>query len=234
MEINGKNILITGGLGCLGNGIAESLKTAGANVFIFDCVKSNQSNVYYVDVTDMTEVRNVLKEIEKIDVLINCAGEIYSEPIVNMLKKEIHSIESWNRVINSNLTSCFVMSACVAEKMISARTKGVMINFSSISANGNMGQAAYSAAKAGIESFTKVAAKELGMFKIRVCAVAPGFIETPSTKEALSEAMIDHWKKQTPLRKLGQMEDINSTVKYIIETDYLSGAVICVDGGLTI
>lgn len=234
MEIKGKNILITGGLGCLGNGIAETLKKAGANIFIFDCVKSDQANVYQVDVTDMIEVRNVLKEIEKIDVLINCAGEIYSEPIVNMLKKEIHGMESWNRVINSNLTSCFVMSACVAEKMISMRTKGVMINFSSISAKGNMGQAAYSAAKAGIESFTKVAAKELGMFKIRVCAVAPGFIETPSTKEALSEAMIDHWKKQTPLRKLGKMEDINSTVKYIIETDYLSGAVICVDGGLTI
>lgn len=234
MEIKGKNVLITGGLGCLGNGIAESLKTAGANIFIFDCVKSDQMNVFQVDVTDMAEVRNVLKEIEKIDVLINCAGEIYSEPIVNMLKKEIHGMESWNRVINSNLTSCFVMSTCVAEKMISTRTKGVMINFSSVSAKGNMGQAAYSAAKAGIESFTKVAAKELGMFKIRVCAMAPGFIETPSTKEALSEAMIDHWKKQTPLRKLGQMEDINSTVKYIIETDYLSGAVICVDGGLTI
>lgn len=234
MEIKGKNILITGGLGCLGNGIVESLKTAGANIFIFDCVKSDQTHVFQVDVTDMAEVRNVLKKIEKIDVLINCAGEIYSEPIINMLKKEIHGMESWNRVINSNLTSCFVMSTCVAEKMISTRTKGVMINFSSVSAKGNMGQAAYSAAKAGIESFTKVAAKELGMFKIRVCAVAPGFIETSSTKEALSEAMIDHWKKQTPLRKLGQMEDINATVKYIIETDYLSGAVINVDGGLTI
>ncbi len=234
MEIKGKYILVTGGLGCLGNGIAEALEAAGANIIIFDCAKSDRENTYQVDVTDMDEVRNALKEIAKVDVLINCAGEIYSEPLVNMLKKEIHSMESWNRVINSNLNSCFVMSACVAEKMIAMRTKGVIINFSSVSAKGNMGQAAYSAAKAGIESFTKVAAKELGMFKIRSCAVAPGFIETPSTKSALSEAMIDHWKKQTPLRKLGQMADINSTVKYIIETDYLSGAVISVDGGLTI
>ena len=64
--------------------------------------------------------------------------------------------------------------------------------------------------------------------------LAPGFIETSSTKAALSDSLIDHWKKQTPLRKLGQMEDIISTVKYIIETDYLSGTVINVDGGLTI
>lgn len=122
----------------------------------------------------------------------------------------------------------------MAEKMVSMRTKGVIINFSSISAAGNMGQAAYSAAKAGIEALTKVMAKELGMFRIRACAIAPGFIETSSTKAALSDSLINHWKKQTPLRALGRMEDIASTVRYIIETDYLSGAVIHIDGGLTI
>lgn len=234
MEIREKNVLITGGLGCLGNGIVKALEAEGANVFIFDCVESELPNAYKVDVTNMEDVKRALANIEKIDVLVNCAGEIYSEPIINMLKKEVHSKDSWDRVINNNLNSCFVMSTCVAEKMVASRTKGVIINFSSISAKGNIGQAAYSAAKAGIESFTKVAAKELGMFKIRTCAIAPGFIETPSTRDALSESMVDYWKKQTPMRKLGSIEDIVTTIQYIIQNDYLSGAIINVDGGLSI
>ena len=234
MQIKGKTVLVTGGLGCLGNGVVAALEEEGAKVYIFDCVESELPNAYKVDVTNMEEVKNNLANFDKIDVLINCAGEIYSEPIVNMLKKEVHSKVSWDRVINNNLNSCFVMSTCVAEKMVMNRTKGVIINFSSISAKGNIGQAAYSAAKAGIESFTKVAAKELGMFKIRACAIAPGFIETPSTRDALSESMVDYWKKQTPMRKLGHIEDVVTTIHYIIQNDYLSGAVINVDGGLSI
>lgn len=234
MEIKGKTVLITGGLGSIGAGIAEALEGCGANIVIFDRVDNPEKNAISVDVTSEDEIGSALQKIEKVDILINCAGEIYSEPFINVMKRERHSKGSWDRVINNNLNSCFLMSSQVAEKMASSRTKGVIINFSSISAQGNMGQAAYSAAKAGIEALTKVMAKELGMFKIRACAIAPGFIETPSTKAALSESLIDHWKKQTPLRKLGQMEDIISTVKYVIETDYLSGSVINIDGGLTI
>lgn len=234
MEINGKTILITGGLGSLGSGIAEALKNYGATIVIFDQIDDPAHNAFKVDVTNEMEIERALQGIEKIDVLINCAGEIYSEPLINVMKKERHAKAAWDRIMDNNLNSCFLMSSQVAEKMAMSRTRGVIINFSSISAQGNMGQAAYSAAKAGIEALTKVMAKELGMFKIRVCAVAPGFIETPSTKAALSDSLIDHWKKQTPLRKLGQLEDIVSTMKYIIETDYLSGAVIPVDGGLTI
>ncbi len=234
MEINGKTILITGGLGSLGGGIADALKKCGANVVIFDQDDDPKRNAFKVDVTKETEIEDALQKIERVDVLINCAGEIYSEPFINVMKKERHAKNSWDRVLNNNLNSCFLMSSQAAQKMAASRTRGVIINFSSISAQGNMGQAAYAAAKAGIEALTKVMAKELGMFKIRTCAIAPGFIETPSTKAALSDSLIDHWKKQTPLRTLGQMEDIVSTVKYIIETDYLSGAVIHIDGGLTI
>ncbi len=234
MEIKGKTILITGGLGSLGGGIADALKKCGANIIVFDRIDDPGHNAFQVDVTNETEIETALQKIEKVDVLINCAGEIYSEPFINVMKKQRHAKAAWDRVLNNNLNSCFLMSSQVAEKMALSRTKGVIINFSSISAQGNMGQVAYSAAKAGIEAMTKVMAKELGVFQIRVCAVAPGFIETPSTKAALSDSLIDHWKKQTPLRKLGQMEDIISTMKYIIETDYLSGAVIHIDGGLTI
>ncbi len=234
MEIKGKVVLVTGGLGSLGQGIAAALKNKGAKVIVFDRMESELENTYEVDVTDEDSILQALEQIEKVDVLINCAGEIYSEPIINVMKKEKHSKASWNRIINNNLNSCFLMCSCVAKKMTESRTKGVIINFSSISAQGNMGQAAYSAAKAGVEAFTKVLAKELGMFKIRACAIAPGFIETTSTRNSLSESMIDYWKKNTPLRKLGKLEDITSTVEYIIENEYINGTVIQIDGGLTL
>lgn len=234
MEIKDKVVLITGGLGSLGSGIAASLSEKGAKVIIFDCVDNGNEDVYKVNVTNERDIEKALEKIGKIDVLINCAGEIYSEPIINVMKKEKHSRDSWDRIINNNLTSCFLMSSAVAKKMTESRTKGVIINISSISAQGNMGQAAYSAAKAGVEAFTKVLAKELGMFKIRAVAIAPGFIETNSTHNSLSESMVSYWKKSTPLRKLGDMEDITSTVEYIIENNYISGTVVHVDGGLTI
>lgn len=236
MEIENKNILITGGLGGFGLALARALSNLGANIIIFDIRKSEEFKCFQLDVTDEKQVGDALAQIDKVDILINCAGEIYSEPFINLMSKEDkkHSRKTWDRIINNNLTSTFNMSVQVGEKMASKRIKGLIINFSSISAQGNAGQVAYSSAKAGIESMTKVIAKEMGMFKIRAVAIAPGFIDTPSTRVAMTEAMLDYWIKQTPLRKLGQIEDIIETVKYIIKCDHLSGCVIPVDGALSI
>ncbi|MDL2284127.1 SDR family oxidoreductase [Oxalobacter sp. OttesenSCG-928-P03] len=234
MDIYGKNILITGGLGDFGAAIARALKDAGGKIFIFDIRDSNDPFVFNVDVTDETAVAEALQKIDRIDILINCAGEIYSEPLINVMKKTRHKRESWDRVISRNLTSCFNMSVQVAQKMSSKRVRGVIINFSSISAKGNAGQAAYSAAKAGTEALTRVIAKEMGMFGIRAVSIAPGFIDTPSTREALNEGLVDYWVRETPLRKLGQVDDIINTVKYIIECDHITGCTIAVDGALSI
>jgi 3-oxoacyl-[acyl-carrier protein] reductase len=236
MEIKGKNIIITGGLGAFGNAIADALTLLDANIFIFDLCTNKKYTCFQVDVSDETQVADALKNIEKIDILINCAGEIYSEMFINFMAKgdKKHSRGSWDRIVNNNLTSVFNMSVQAAEKMISKRTKGLIINFSSISARGNAGQAAYASAKAGVEAMTKVIAKELGMFKIRVVAIAPGFIDTDSTRKSLSESTLDYWLKQTPLRELGKVEDIVKTVEYIIKCDYLSGCTINVDGALSI
>lgn len=91
MEINGKTILITGGLGSLGGGIADALKKCGANVVIFDQDDDPKRNAFKVDVTKETEIEEALQKIERVDVLINCAGEIYSEPLINVMKKERHA-----------------------------------------------------------------------------------------------------------------------------------------------
>ncbi len=235
MDIKDKNILITGGLGGFGLPLAQALKDLGANIFIFDINKSDEFQCFQVDVTDEERIKQALEQIDKVDVLINCAGEIYSEPFINVMSKDDkkHSRSNWDRIINNNLTSTFNMSVQVAEKMATKRTKGVIINFSSVSAKGNAGQAAYSAAKAGVEAMTKVIAKELGVFKVRAVTIAPGFIDTPSTRSAMSEAVLDNWIKQTSLKKLGKVEDIIETVKYIIACDHLTGCTINVDGGLS-
>ena len=234
MEINGKNVLITGGLGSFGSAIASSLREQGARIFVFDVIDSDNEDYFKVDVCNEESVAVALSKVDNVDILINCAGEIYSEPFINFLKRERHQRSSWDRVVANNLSSCFNVSLQVAQKMVLKRTQGLIVNFSSISARGNAGQAAYSAAKSGIESLTRVIAKEMGMFKIRSVAIAPGFIDTPSTRKSLSESTIDYYKKQTPLRRLGSVEDIIKTVKYIIDCDFISGCTIPVDGALTI
>lgn len=105
---------------------------------------------------------------------------------------------------------------------------------SSISAVGNAGQSAYSAAKAGVESLTKTWSKELGVFGIRSVGIAPGFIDTESTSHALNESIILHVKKNTPLKKLGKKENISEAILFAIKNDYLSGTIIKINGGLTI
>lgn len=232
MNIDGKTVLVTGGKGALGNAVSNSLAKRGAHIVVFDRIPLDEEDYYMVDLCSEEDVEHIVNKLDHVDILINCAGEIYSEPCVNVIKREIHKRESWDRVINNNLTSCFNVSAQVARKMLISRTKGVIINFSSISAQGNAGQIAYAASKAGVEAITKTLSKELGLFKIRCVAIAPGFINTQSTRDSLPDNLIEFYEKNTPLRMLGHTDDIVRTIEYIIECDYLNGCVIPVDGGL--
>ena len=118
--------------------------------------------------------------------------------------------------------------------MAGAGKPGVIINFGSIAAQGNAGQTAYAAAKAALEAMTVTWSKELGAFGIRVCAVAPGFIDTPSTHAALSTNLVDQWKRQVPLRRLGTPAEVAHAVRFILENDYYNGQVLHLDGGLRI
>jgi 3-oxoacyl-[acyl-carrier protein] reductase len=145
-----------------------------------------------------------------------------------------HSLESWRRVIDLNLTAVFTATVAVVDRMVSTRTPGVVINFSSVAAAGNAGQGAYSAAKAGVAAMTRAWSKELGVLGIRFVAIAPGFIDTPSTRAALPEPIMQDWIKRTPLRRLGSVEDVISAIMFVIENKHLTGKVIEVDGGLTL
>lgn len=246
MQINNKVVLISGGASGLGKSICEMLLKNNAKVVILDINQSalddfNDNNVLKIlcDITKENEISKAieytLKKFKGIDVLVNNAGILYNEPLVNIMEKEKrHSIKGWKKVLDTNLTAPFILGSYVAEQMIMNRTKGVIVNISSISARGNSGQTAYSAAKAGLESMTKVWAKELGSFGIRSIAVAPGFMDTPSTHSTVTDEVLAHVKKETPISKLGKPEDIAKAVQFAIESDYMNGKTISIDGGLVI
>lgn len=249
MQFADQTFLITGGAGFFGAFLCRYCLEHGAQkVILLDMNAegleqlrdtSEVVDIYQCDLSDNEDVKTCINKISekyKVSVLINNAGWIHSEPLVSLLNREQpqHSFEHWDRAIKLNLYTCFNTTSYVAAAMVRQRVKGVIINISSIAAQGNSGQTAYSAAKAGIEAMTKTWSKELGMFKIRTAAIAPGFINTPSTHHSLSEQVLDRWKKQIPVGTLGELEQIGATVKFIVENDYINGKIIAVDGGLTI
>lgn len=232
--------VVTGGAGDLGKDIVSKLESNGIVVYVIDLKEPESDRHYKVDLCDEQEVEKVISDIinkeGKINVLVNNAGVIHSEPLINITNQDSmrHSYTNFSKYLKLNLDTTFIVSSIIAEKMVQKRTKGVIINMSSISAVGNAGQSAYSAAKAGVEALTKTWSKELGVFGIRSVGIAPGFIDTNSTSHALNENIISHIKKNTPLRKLGKVDNISETVLFAISNDYLNGTVINVDGGLTI
>lgn len=245
MDPSGKLVIVSGGLGSIGSSIVTSLANMGARVAVLDIHEtasppSAAQSIYRVDLADAdavsTALEQVVRDLGEPSVLINCAGLIHSEPIVNITNptRRHHSLEAWEAVLRSNLTSTFVLSGHVIERMVLKRIRGLVINFSSISARGNPGQSAYAAAKAGVEALTKVWARELGPFGIRSVAIAPGFIATPSTEAALTKETIADLKRRTPLMRLGTSEEIFSAVRFAIENDYLTGTTIAVNGGLVL
>ena|ERR1035437_3068534 len=249
MNIAESTILITGGGKGIGNFLAISLSKTASKVIVIDNDKASLDamdkslgiSTYCCDLTNHEEVNKTISEIfndfANVNVLINNAGLIHSEPLFNMLNRNDpkHSIENWKKTIDINLNAVFYTTVNVVEKMYAKRIKnGLIINISSISAQGNSGQSAYSAAKAGVEAMTKTWSKELGMFKIRCVAIAPGFFNTESTKNSLSENVLSKWQNAVALKRLGNLDEIVSGVKFIIENDYFNGKILSIDGGLSI
>jgi len=242
--LTNETVIITGGASGLGLNVAEALLEEGAEIVIFDLNDklfselSEKFDCYKVDVTDESSVQSAVNDVigkyGKIDVLVNSAGIIHSAPLINIMNPNgmRHSFTEFKEVLDVDLCSVFLVSSIISEKMILKRTRGVIINISSICARGNAGQTAYAAAKAGVEAMTKVWAKELGTFGIRTNAIAPGFIDTPSTAKSLNQKNIENIVKNTPLNTLGRPENISMAVAYIIKNDFVNGAVVEVNGGL--
>ena len=249
MKLNESNILITGGASGLGKTMAIQLAATAANVIVVDrneealeLLTSECPGItcYTADLTDydavQTLVATIFQRFGKLNVLVNNAGIIHSEPLINILSRPDtkHNLDNWRKTIDINLNAVFYVTVNVAEQMVKTRSKGVIINISSISSYGNMGQSAYAATKAAINALTVTWSKELGMFGIRCAAIAPGFIDTPSTRAALTEAKITAYKNATPIRRMGTTDELLHAVVFIIENDFYNGDILDLNGGLTI
>jgi 3-oxoacyl-[acyl-carrier protein] reductase len=246
LRIEGTVALVTGGARGLGLAIASHLAGLGATVVAADRDADSLSQLpaplrpCRMDVTSAegarTAIAKIVEEHGRLDILVNNAGVIFSEPFVNIMNPAamMHDLERFEDSIKVNLTSVFIVTSAVVEQMVRRRTKGAIVSISSIAACGNEGQVAYSAAKAGVNAMTLALAKELGRWGIRSNAVAPGFIGTDSTRKALSEPALKHIQSNTPLRRLGEAIDVARAVAAAIENDFMNGAILNVDGGLTI
>lgn len=241
MNIKEQTILITGGASGFGNYLCRDLSKEATRIISLDIAeaKFEEDNIEHLqcDLTDFKAVKNITNEIydrHKVSVIINNAGKIHSEPLVNLLAREDkhHSIETWDQMLKVNLSSVFYTTVNCVEQMVSKRIKGVIINISSISAAGNPGQSVYSAAKAGVNALTSTWGQELTMFGIRTAGIAPGFFDTPSTQKALSKGIVDKVKKEIPLRRLGKLKELADGVKFIIENDFYNASTLKIDGGL--
>ena len=249
MDVRGKKIIVTGGAGGLGRSMVDKLVAQEATVTVFDLnrqgldeLKKRQPEVNCVecDVSDYVQVVHSTSEYHErfgaADVLINNAGILYSAPLVRISTTGIdkHDVAMWQKVLAADLSSVFYMTVCVVEQMIASRTKGVIVNISSVSASGNPGASAYSAAKAGVNALTSAWAKELSPLGIRVVAVAPGFTETESAREAMSAAALRETINRVPLRRLGKPDEIAEGVLSVIQNDFFNGKVFELDGGLVL
>lgn len=238
-----KVALVTGGSRGIGRGCALELARAGYDIAINFAGNEEAANktvedikalgvdaeAFKFDVSDKDAADNgvakVLERFGRIDVLVNNAGITRDGLFMRM------SADNWNAVINTNLSSAFNVSQPVVKVMMKQRS-GAIVNMASVvGVSGNAGQANYSAAKAGLIGLTKTLAKELGSRGIRVNAVAPGFINTDMTKDLDTSKFLDY----IPLKRLGEVEDIAKAVKFLaVDSDYVTGQVLEVDGGLII
>ncbi len=249
MLLKGKKTVVTGGARGIGREIVLLFLKEGASVYYMDIMEGDSLTEYRklaqetnaggavtykkTDVSNETEVTAVVKEIIAgsggIDVLVNNAGITRDGLMMRM------PLENWEKVLQINLTSAFLVSKHFVADMMKHRT-GSIINMSSIvGVGGNPGQTNYSASKAGLIGFTKSLAKEVASRNVRVNAVAPGYIITDMT-EKLSEDARKAMLGQVPMARGGTPEEVAKAALFLASdlSSYITGRVIQVDGGMMI
>ena len=245
-RLEGKVSLITGAAQGIGEATALKFAREGAIVVVCDVQQAGIDQVvaqceaagaqavgYVMDVTNREQVESVVAQVKerfgRIDALINNAGITQDARLQKM------TLAQFDRVIDVNLRGVFHCAQTVADVMV-AQGSGSIVNASSVvGIYGNFGQTNYAATKFGVIGFTKTWSRELGAKGVRVNAVAPGFITTPMVK-AMPENVLQSMEAKVPLKRLGEPEEIANVYAFLAsdEASYINGAVISVDGGMTI
>ena len=251
MKTDRSIVAITGAGGGLGTAMATRLASQGARLALIDfrldtledlraalALPEDDCLVLQCDVSKEEQVDQAFVDITKyfggLDVLINNAG-ITRDALMLKFKdgqrQSRMSLEAWNAVINVNLTGVFLCGRAGAEQMAITGNGGLIVNISSISRAGNMGQSNYSAAKAGVAAMAVTWAKEFARYGIRVNAVSPGFIGTEMVRAMKPEALAK-LQAMIPAGRIGEPEEIAHTIQYLIENDFVNGRNIEIDGGM--
>ena len=244
MRFDGRVALITGGGRGIGAAAAQLFAREGAKVVVSDMDLAPAQEVagpigalaVACDVTSREQVDAMVErttsELGRLDILVCCAGVIRDNLLFKMTD------EDWDLVIDTHLKGTF-LSARAAQKPMVEQKFGKMVFLSSTSALGNRGQANYSTAKAGLQGMARTLAIELGPFNVNVNTVAPGFVETRMTRATAERMGVDFEAfkvgaaSQTPLRRIGQPEDIASVIAFLCsdESSFVSGQTLYVRGG---
>ena len=241
IDLKNTNIILTGATGGIGNSILEKLITSGANVLAtgtnedkLKLIKEKYENVITekFDISNHSEIESFVNKANdtlggRIDVLINNAGITRDNLSIRMKEDE------WQKVIDINLTSTFLLSKNSIKKMLKSK-KGKIINITSVVGHtGNIGQANYTASKAGVVAMSKSLALEYGKKNINVNCISPGFITTDMT-DKINDEYKEILKSRIPLDRFGSPNDIANAVIFLSSelSDYITGETLHVNGGM--
>ncbi len=235
LNLQDKVVIVTGGAAGIGRATAAAFEREGATAVVWDVTTEPK-----IDVTSRESVEAavaaVMAKHGRIDVLVNNAGILRDAQLVKYKDGEVTGMmddAAFDAVVNVNLRAVFVCTRAVVPHMIKAG-RGVVLNASSIvGLYGNFGQTNYAATKAGVISFTRTWARELGKYGIRVNAVAPGFIGTEMVR-AMPQKVVDNMAAPTPLARLGEPDEVANAYVWLASdaASFVHGAVLSVDGGL--
>ena len=240
-DLKSKNIIVTGASGGIGNSIIKKLNHAGANILAtgtkiekLEELKSNVKNVKILsfDISQSEKIEEFIEHATKelggnLDCIVNNAGVTQDNLAIRM------SLEEWQKVININLTSTFLMSKSAIKKMLKNKS-GSIVNITSVVGHtGNLGQANYTASKAGIIAMSKSLALEYAKKNININCISPGFIKTEMTSK------LDNKFKETiiakiPSARLGEPDDVANAALFLCsnQSDYINGETLHINGGM--
>jgi NAD(P)-dependent dehydrogenase (short-subunit alcohol dehydrogenase family) len=244
-RLAGHVALVTGGASGIGRAIAQAFATEGAAVAILDINMAGATSLAATitgaggrglaiegDVGNVTDVDSavatVVEKLGSLSLLVNNAGIILQAAAIETTD------EQWSRVLTTNLTSCFMACRAAAKKMIEFRVEGRIVNVSSIHATlSEPNAAAYTAAKGGMEAFSRTLATELAPYRIRVNCLAPGATYTDLTRPMYTEAVKHALHQRIPLREIAEPEWIANGAVFLAsdESRYMTGQVLTLDGG---
>lgn len=252
MDLKDKVIVVTGAARGLGRAFAECFAKKGGKLALVDLNQAGlqetknicaalgvQAETYIANVAHEEAVTELFKQIildfGTLDGLINNAGITRDGLLVKEKEGEIQTMSSqnWRQVIDVNLTGVFLCGREAAAHLVELKKPGVIVNISSISRAGNIGQSNYTAAKAGVAAMTVTWSKELSRHGIRVGAIAPGFMKTEMVA-AMRDDVLAKIVARVPLRRMGEPEELAHAALFILENDYFTGRTLELDGGLRI